>query len=235
MLTNYITRIYVRAVAAILLTLPVSLYAQSPLTVQPSTGRVGVGTTSPGYTLDVSGTVNAQYLRGDGSQLTNLPVGPSSTAIDKVTANTTVVNTSAETNLYSFSVPGGALGTNNVLRLTVQLTDIDARISDSCVLRFKYGGITFGSISLGNNDPDFNLTNGKAMLTMILAADGATNSQVASVFARTTSVVWQSPSYIQGTSAVDSNLAQTLVITADWNAASNSNSVTLGQAVLEKL
>jgi len=34
---------------------------------------------------------------------------------------------------------------------------------------------------------------------------------------------------------VDSNLAQTLVITADWNAASNSNSVTLGQAVLEKL
>ncbi|HKY07371.1 MAG TPA: hypothetical protein VJQ55_03980 [Candidatus Binatia bacterium] len=53
------------------------LHAQSsPLTVQPSTGRVGVGVTNPGYSLDVgTGTVNAGFFRGDGSQLTNLPGG----------------------------------------------------------------------------------------------------------------------------------------------------------------
>jgi hypothetical protein len=63
-------------VAALLSCYPAFVQAQSsPLTVQPSTGRVGVGVTSPQYPLDVTGTVNATSFRGDGSQLTNLPGG----------------------------------------------------------------------------------------------------------------------------------------------------------------
>jgi len=38
---------------AVLLALPSSLYSQTPLTVQPSTGRVGVGNTNPAYPLNV--------------------------------------------------------------------------------------------------------------------------------------------------------------------------------------
>jgi hypothetical protein len=42
--------------AALLIAFSPNLHAQSPLTVQPSTGRVGVGTTNLGAALEVSGT-----------------------------------------------------------------------------------------------------------------------------------------------------------------------------------
>ena len=43
------------------------LDAQRPLTVPPSTGRVGVGNANPTEALDVTGTVNATAVRGDRS------------------------------------------------------------------------------------------------------------------------------------------------------------------------
>jgi hypothetical protein len=70
------------AIAALLFALPCGVFAQSPLTVQPSTGRVGIGNTNPSEALDVSGTVKATAFKGDGSQLTNLPIGGSADTAD---------------------------------------------------------------------------------------------------------------------------------------------------------
>ncbi len=57
-------------IAALLIGFSPNLHAQSPLTVQPSTGRVGVGNTNPTETMDVTGTVKATTFKSDGSQLT---------------------------------------------------------------------------------------------------------------------------------------------------------------------
>jgi hypothetical protein len=61
--------------ALILFGLSANLHAQSPLTVQPSTNRVGVNNTNPSTALDVTGTVKATAFQGDGSLLINVPGG----------------------------------------------------------------------------------------------------------------------------------------------------------------
>src|SRR5690348_17019864 len=63
-----------------MLWLPSMAFAQSPLTVQPSTGRVAVGNTNPSEALDVNGTVKATF-KADGSQLANLPGSEKSTVL----------------------------------------------------------------------------------------------------------------------------------------------------------
>lgn len=206
----------------------------APAITVDTTDNVGVGAAAPGYKLDVSGTVNATAFRGDGSQLTNLPGGGGggSAALDKVTANTTVTNTTAETTLYSFSVPGGTLGTNNVLRLTIQITDLDLPDGASVTLRFKYGGTTLTSVD-PFNESGSGMNNRQALITVIIAADGTTNAQLGSVFFQATQDF--GPYVRQGTSAIDSTAAQTLAVTVDWDVSSTGRSITLGQAILEKL
>jgi hypothetical protein len=66
---------FLGSIAASIVFSPPVLEAQSPLTIQSSTGRVGVANNNPAYALDVAGTVNAASFRGDGSQLTGLPTG----------------------------------------------------------------------------------------------------------------------------------------------------------------
>jgi hypothetical protein len=66
--------LWVVAVVVVLTAAPLPGFAQTaPLTLVPGTGRVGIGVSTPAFTLDVNGTVNASAFIGNGSQLTNLP------------------------------------------------------------------------------------------------------------------------------------------------------------------
>ena len=71
MFKNHINRSHsgfiVGAITWLMFAAPFGVFAQSPLTVQPSTGRVGIGNTNPSEALDVSATVKATAFKGDGS------------------------------------------------------------------------------------------------------------------------------------------------------------------------
>jgi hypothetical protein len=225
---------------ALLLAYGTIVHAQSPLTVAPSTNRVGVNNTNPGYTLDVNGTVNATSFRGDGSQLTNVAAA----VLNKVTANTTVAGTAAETALYSFSVPGGTLGTNNTLRLTAEITNFATAGSDYIAFRCKYGSTSVAS-TWGLIANESGVAGGKLKVTCLLHGDGATDSQLGSfgvvhngidtTFLGSSGGYDSTSSYAQGTAAVDSTTAQNFSLAVQWYNGLATSTITLGYAILEKI
>src|SRR3972149_6051226 len=61
--------------------------------------------------------------------------------LDAVMAETTVSNTITETNLLSYSLAGGVLGTNSLLRIQTHLSYLNnTGGASSLTLRLKYGG-----------------------------------------------------------------------------------------------
>jgi hypothetical protein len=201
------------------------VHAQSPLTVQPSTNRVGVNTTSPGYTLDVNGTVNATSLRGDGSQLTNVAGG----ALNKTATDVTVTNTTTETTIFSSTVPANSLGTANRLRLTIHGDHRSDNCEDSCsyLVRLKYGGTTVAAYNFAASPG----ITAPTRFEFLLSADGATNSQLGLM-----SLVGGSVVLAQGTAAVSSTVDQPIAVTVAWSVVGccgQVSTLTMKHAVLE--
>ncbi len=117
-------------IGAAIFSIPPLLISQSPLTVQPSTSRVGVNNTTPGYALDVAGTINATAFRGDGSQLTNL-----SGASSQWTTN--------GANIYYNT---GNVGFNNTT--PGDRIDVSGNINLSGV--YKVGGVNGDTVTISN-------------------------------------------------------------------------------------
>lgn len=131
----------------------------------PSTGGMKTGyrwgTTAAGALsfeqLDSSGAATTVLKLNESKALSFREAGGTLVApvvaLSHVNSTTTVGNTAAETDLVSFSIPGGTLGTDRTLRLRVQ-GDFKQNNSRTFVLRIKYGATTVyasGSVTIANS------------------------------------------------------------------------------------
>ena len=153
-------------------------------------------------------------------------------ALDVVTAETTVASTVTETNLLSYSLPANTLGTDSLLKITALLTFLNntgAGVTE--VVKFKYGGTTLLTFTFTVSS---SATRRYGDMRIYLKGDGATNAQegmgqfVASLEDGTVnSTHWTGLSSPRGTAAIDSTLAQTILLTITHGTSSANMSVTI--------
>jgi hypothetical protein len=157
--------------------------------------------------------------------------------LDIDTTDTTVGNTASETNLVSYSVGAGILGTGNAVRLKGYITTM-AQSTNELTLRMKYGSTTIASLTIDSANFAADINRGE--FEALLVADGATNSQEGvfqvKLLAANTSTITSTAvvgDLETGTASEDSTGALNLVITAQWGGAAAGDTLTLGLTTIE--
>ncbi len=172
------------------------------------------------------------------------------TVLDRPTTTVDVVNTAVETTAYTFSVPGGTLGTSKTLRLRIIGDFLCGTTISTVQVRIKYGATTIFDGGIGVNVAT-SPSRRSFDIGLDLHAKGATNSQVATAYwylgapgtAGTTGwpVFNNNPNFnlhwgfsgVNNGIVVDSTVAQNLAISFQWNNAATDNSARVLSARLE--
>lgn len=213
---------------------------------------IGRAAAAGGDPADIVAGADAQFLSRHTGTLAfaaivaaDLPVEAVRVLNRKVTT-TDVTNTAVETVVYTFSVPANAMGANRMLRLTL-LGDLlfNNLAADSLTLRVRFGGTLFyrdamlvGAISASRSPSHW----------IIEIANRLTNEQQVGGFflngtqgGATTGIGNLDADEIESTTpwsnitlgAIDTTLAQTLEVSAQWSVANVNDSCRVRYGVLE--
>lgn len=198
------------------------------------TGKVLIGDADIAYP-DADGS-NGQVIQTDGNKVLSF-VGISGGKIDVNTTEVQITNSSTETTLFSVSIPGGTLGTNNAIKFRLNIEDFD-KGGRTLTFNMKYGSTTVATMV---TDGDV-FTNGAGYLEGYLVADGATNVQKASFHSRilnggggtgTAQAVFEFSD--NGVAAEDSTGALALTVTGKFNTADSGDRITAEFWIVEKI
>jgi len=170
--------------------------------------------------------------------------GTKTAVLNKTYTDAQVINTTTETNLVSYSVAGGTLSTNNVIRVTgvFNYSFTGSGAGNNLTIRLKYGATTVASATITPTAAAGSSSENGAF-TFYLMATGATGTQEGSFVmfniqallagAISTNNVFYA--HANGTSAEDSTASKTLAITGQFASANVANFVTFRHFVIEQL
>lgn len=181
-----------------------------------------------------AGTVNASGYFINGA--------PISYVIDRDVTSVTVSNSTTETSVYSFTVAGGTLSTNRMIRVTLLAVSLNntGSAAHNMYIKFKYGGVTFADLNLSHSTA---AATEKAVIAVSeLSGKNATNAQIGHTDARMSATLpvaaanaaietqrITSHPYM----TVDSTVNQTLEITAQFTAADPNLYITVHSVQVE--
>jgi hypothetical protein len=145
---------------------------------------------------------------------------------------TTVANTVTETALNSYSIPANTLAANRTLRVTATGTYSTANGTDTVTLRARVAATAWHSIvSTGATVTNAQWSASWVIVAKTIAVAGDAESQLPWAFIN--SVFKSDPNTAVET--IDTTLARTLDLTAQWSAALAGNTISVRQFVVEVL
>lgn len=200
-------------------------------------GDLIVGAAAGSFTNEAVSSQDGDSLVADSAAGNGIAWAARNRKVDLTLADVSVTNTTDETNLVSFTLPGGLLGTANLVRIEMHISDLDITTGDDLTLRLKYGSTTVLSRQI---DPGSAISDKLADFTFELVGAGSTSSQ-ASYFrefiyddqldpSSTESTTWINATTGAGGSE-DSTGDLTLAVTAQWNDAAVANNITMDRCI----
>lgn len=202
---------------------------------------VSSGGATPAISIPVAtGSINGYLASTDWTTFNN-----KSSVLDRDVTVTTISNDNTEQTLYSFSVPGGTLGSTHAIRLTMIASFLQNNGSTTVQVQGKYGATTiYNSTALtfaASTNPRmlklvielvaFNATNAQVAHTTYLIAPNA-SATLTGVQAATNS---QTGYAIHPTIAEDSTASKTLALTVTQGTASVNQTFTCYTVITESL
>lgn len=158
-------------------------------------------------------------------------------AVDVQTADVSVDNTAVETDIVSFTLPGGTLSTGNAVLVRAYVSSMNATTTTFAIKGY-YGGSSVSSGNLGGSAIGGGSDTAGGYIEFLLFATGATNTQeiflIVDLWDNNVSDWSSARSQIRreatGTTAIDSTANQTMKLTFTWAGANAANRITIENA-----